>query len=177
MNDITALPQRLKERAEQAKRLGAKNPRFTADEVLALVEALEKAQRANAAQDDHLNQQQDRIESLEKKNAELGKYAGEQEGYHSAFIEWHDKTEWVQTDKRFDVIKPLGKHRADVLREYIEHLESRTVTVKLTKRSVSEVMLLSGFDRQYAEGWCSGNDNAINEMKMAGILVIEGEGQ
>ncbi|HFI5662008.1 TPA: ead/Ea22-like family protein, partial [Klebsiella michiganensis] len=47
--------------------------------VLALVEALEKAQRANAAQDDHINQQQDRIESLEKKNAELGKYAGELE--------------------------------------------------------------------------------------------------
>lgn len=44
--------------------------------VLALVEALEKAQRANAAQDDHINQQQDRIESLEKKNAELGKYVG-----------------------------------------------------------------------------------------------------
>ncbi|MHB5720531.1 ead/Ea22-like family protein [Klebsiella pneumoniae] len=46
--------------------------------ILALVEALEKAQRANAAQDDHINQQQDRIESLEK-NAELGKYAGELE--------------------------------------------------------------------------------------------------
>lgn len=44
-----------------------------------LVEALEKAQRANAAQDYHINQQQDRIESLEKKNAELGKYVGELE--------------------------------------------------------------------------------------------------
>lgn len=32
----------------------------------ALVEALEKAQRANAAQDDHINQQQDRIDWLEK---------------------------------------------------------------------------------------------------------------
>lgn len=31
----------------------------------------------------------------------------------------------MQADKRFDVIKPLGKHRADVLKEYIEHLESR----------------------------------------------------
>ena len=38
-----------------------------------LVEALEKAQRANAAQDDHINQQADRIESLEKKNGELGR--------------------------------------------------------------------------------------------------------
>ncbi|MCJ2272645.1 hypothetical protein MRO88_024175 [Klebsiella oxytoca] len=38
------------------------------DERLALVEALEKAQRTNAAQDDHINQQQDRIEQLERGN-------------------------------------------------------------------------------------------------------------
>ncbi|MEX3022673.1 ead/Ea22-like family protein, partial [Kluyvera sp. STS39-E] len=48
-------------------------------DVLELVEALEKAQRANAAQDDHINQQQDRIDTLERRNAELGKYAGELE--------------------------------------------------------------------------------------------------
>ncbi|WP_252406030.1 ead/Ea22-like family protein, partial [Escherichia coli] len=40
--------------------------------ILALVEALEKAQRTNAAQDDHINQQQDRIDILERRNAELG---------------------------------------------------------------------------------------------------------
>lgn len=42
-----------------------------------------------------------------------------------AFYEWHDKTAWVQTDKRFDVLTPWGKHRADVLKEYIEYLENR----------------------------------------------------
>ncbi|EPD0170607.1 ead/Ea22-like family protein [Klebsiella variicola] len=41
--------------------------------VLALVEALEKAQRANAAQDDHINQQQDRIDQLEKGHQEAAK--------------------------------------------------------------------------------------------------------
>ncbi|MBZ7241607.1 hypothetical protein [Klebsiella michiganensis] len=69
--------------------------------ITALVEALEKAQRANAAQDDHINQQQDRIESLEKKNAELGKYAGELESrtvtvkltdINEYLAEVHDKT-------------------------------------------------------------------------------------
>ncbi|EPH9685731.1 hypothetical protein ACYCI2_13195 [Klebsiella michiganensis] len=40
--------------------------------IATMVEALEKAQRANAAQDDHINQQQDRIDTLEKRNAELG---------------------------------------------------------------------------------------------------------
>ena len=46
-----------------------------------------------------------------------------------AFYEWHEKTAWVQTDKRFDVLLPWGKHRADVLKEYIEHLENRITQV------------------------------------------------
>ena len=41
---------------------------FAVDVMNELVEALEKAQRANAAQDDHINQQQDRIELLERGN-------------------------------------------------------------------------------------------------------------
>ncbi|WP_419235781.1 hypothetical protein ACN09D_14705 [Serratia fonticola] len=36
-------------------------------------------ERANTAQDDHINQQQDRIDTLEKKNDELGKHIGKQE--------------------------------------------------------------------------------------------------
>lgn len=73
------------------------------------------------------------VEALEAKDTEaewMRKRIEELERYHTAFTEWSDKTEWVQKDKRFDVLKPWGKHRADVLREYIEHLESRTVTVQ-----------------------------------------------
>lgn len=51
-----------------------------------LLDAYQEAQqriagleRANAAQDDHINQQQDRIDVLERRNAELGKSAGELE--------------------------------------------------------------------------------------------------
>ena len=44
--------------------------------------------------------------------------------YELSFNEWHEKTNWVQDDKRFDVLLPWGKHRADVLKEYIERLES-----------------------------------------------------
>ncbi|EBG5293713.1 hypothetical protein FI178_01850 [Salmonella enterica subsp. enterica] len=80
-------------------------------------------------------------------------------------------TAWNYQQKRIeallDELEAVEKRNAE--------LESRTVTVKLPKRTVAEVMLLSGFDRQYAEGWCSANDNAINEMKLAGIQVIEGE--
>ncbi|MGB4823871.1 MAG: hypothetical protein WBP82_03065, partial [Leuconostoc mesenteroides] len=49
------------------------------------------------------------------------------ESFRTAYMGWGEKTDWVQTDKRFDVLKPWGKHRADVLKEYIQHLESRTV--------------------------------------------------
>ncbi len=35
----------------------------------------------------------------------------------------------MQTDKRFDFLKPWGKHRADVLKAYIEHLESHIVKI------------------------------------------------
>jgi hypothetical protein len=49
----------------------------------------------------------------------------ELQSFRTAFTEWLDKTEWVQSDKRFDVIIPWGKHRADVLKLYVEHLESK----------------------------------------------------
>lgn len=47
----------------------------------------------------------------------------ELEQFKVAYMEWSDKTDWVQGDKRFDVLLPWGKHRADVLRLYIERLE------------------------------------------------------
>lgn len=47
----------------------------------------------------------------------------QESAFKAAFEVWQDKTNWVQTDRRFDVLLPWGKHRADVLREYIERLE------------------------------------------------------
>ncbi|EIV6499285.1 ead/Ea22-like family protein [Salmonella enterica] len=55
------------------------------------------------------------------------------------------------------------------LEERIAELEARAVN--LPKRSVGEVMHMSGFSRDYAEGWCAGNDNAIHEIRAAGIKV------
>lgn len=51
----------------------------------------------------------------------------------------------------------------------IAEMEAREVN--LSKLSVGEVMHLSGFSRDYAEGWCAGNDNAIHEIRAAGIKV------
>ncbi|EBP0112927.1 ead/Ea22-like family protein [Salmonella enterica] len=57
------------------------------------------------------------------------------------------------------------------LEERIAELEARAVN--LPKRSVGEVMHMSGFSRDYAEGWCVGNDNAIHEIRTAGIKAKE----
>ncbi|HIF2383109.1 TPA: ead/Ea22-like family protein [Salmonella enterica] len=57
----------------------------------------------------------------------------------------------------------------EAARQRIAELEARTVN--LQKRSVGEVMHMSGFSRDYAEGWCAGNDNAIHEIRTAGIKV------
>ncbi|MGS4819071.1 hypothetical protein ACN4GA_08490 [Raoultella terrigena] len=58
---------------ERIRTINATLPSFSLMTVDALVVALEKTQRANAAQDDHINQQQDRIDQLENKSSELGR--------------------------------------------------------------------------------------------------------
>ncbi|WP_262796514.1 hypothetical protein [Enterobacter quasiroggenkampii] len=65
------------------------------------------------------------------------------------------------------------KRKAAELR--VAELEAREVN--LPKRSVGEVMHISGFSRDYAEGWCSGNDNAIREIHAAGVKVAAGIGK
>ncbi|EAA4075089.1 ead/Ea22-like family protein [Salmonella enterica subsp. enterica serovar Napoli] len=59
--------------------------------------------------------------------------------------------------------------KLEAAEKHIAELEARTVN--LPKRSVGEVMHMSGFSRDYAEGWCAGNDNAIHEIRTAGIKV------
>ncbi|ECH6755377.1 ead/Ea22-like family protein [Salmonella enterica] len=61
--------------------------------------------------------------------------------------------------------------KLEAAEKHIAELEARTVN--LSKRSVGEVMHMSGFSRDYAEGWCAGNDNAIHEIRTAGIKVKE----
>lgn len=48
-------------------------------DVAVMGKRIAELERANAAQDDHINQQQDRIDTLEKKNGELGKHVGKLE--------------------------------------------------------------------------------------------------
>lgn len=89
MSDITTLAAKMKSAAYQSAlarkcavgmEVAAESFDFielsTPANILALVEALEAAGRRWAAQDDHINQQADRIEWLEQTNAGLGKALG-----------------------------------------------------------------------------------------------------
>ncbi|EEG8881859.1 protein Ead [Salmonella enterica] len=96
---------------------------------------------------------------------------------------YHSELNYRALAKLFGVVTPdlpplehENVHYADAaeveitaLRQRIAELEARAVN--LPKRSVDEVMHLSGFSRDYAEGWCAGNDNAIHEIRTAGIKV------
>ncbi|MCL7649206.1 ead/Ea22-like family protein [Klebsiella pneumoniae] len=88
--------------------------------VLALVEALEKAQRANAAQDDHINQQQDRIDQLEKGHQEAAKQINS----------WRRMAKQNIAEREKDIAE------LDADRQRIAELESRTV--KLPKLKMLE---------------------------------------
>ncbi|MEX0554018.1 hypothetical protein AB3X32_11995 [Klebsiella grimontii] len=91
----------------------------------ALVEALEKAQTKIIEL-----QQKCEIDPRTHEIIDLKERIENLEYFRTAYMELGDKTDWMQTDKRFDAMKPWGKHRADVLKEYIDQLASRTVTVK-----------------------------------------------
>ncbi len=114
-------------------------------DVLGLLDELEAAEK-QIAQDVQIkarlcresNSLHDRLREAEKRIAEL-------EQFKVAFTEWLDKTEWVQTDKRFDVVKPWGKHRAEVLKLYIEHLEVKLETADKLQDSAFRHGLQHGF--------------------------------
>ncbi len=120
MTDITELAQRLKLEVHRA--VSNFNPQMNIKtrDLKELVEALEKAQRANAAQDDHINQQQDRIDQLEKGHQEAAKQINS----------WRRMAKQNIAEREKDIAE------LDADRQRIAELESRTV--KLPKLKMLE---------------------------------------
>lgn len=90
--------------------------------VLALLDELEDALRANAAQDDHINQQQDRIDQLEKGHNEAAKHI------HS----WRRLAKQNIAEREKDIAALTDA------RQRIAELEARTLTVKLPPHKYRE---------------------------------------
>lgn len=86
--------------------------------------------------------------------------------------EWSNWFSFENAIDEIELVCELWRNQTDDViqfRQRIAELEARVVN--LPKLSVGEVMHMSGFSRDYAEGWCAGNDNAIHEIRTAGIKV------
>lgn len=86
--------------------------------------------------------------------------------------EWSNWFSFENAIEEIELACELWRNQTDDViqfRQRIAELEAREVN--LSKLSVGEVMHMSGFSLDYAEGWCAGNDNAIHEIRTAGIKV------
>ncbi|EAX0692307.1 ead/Ea22-like family protein [Salmonella enterica] len=132
---------------------------------------------------DDMRDAREKLEAAERSMAEQSAIVAAAEKLVRCKGRYHSELNYRTLAKLFGVITPdlpplvhENVHYADAaeveitaLRQRIAELEARTVN--LSKLSVGEVMHLSGFSRDYAEGWCAGNDNAIHEIRTAGIKV------
>ncbi|EBT4732064.1 ead/Ea22-like family protein [Salmonella enterica] len=129
---------------------------------------------------DDMRQAREQLEAAEKRNAEQREYyegviadgskriAELEKGHQEAAKQINS---WRRLAKQNIAERGKDISELEAARQRIAELEARAVN--LPKRSVDEVMHLSGFSRDYAEGWCAGNDNAIHEIRAAGIKVKE----
>lgn len=146
MTDITELAQLRTELSNPAIGTNAHLRKIA----LSLVEALEKAQSANSAQDDHINQQQDRIEQLEKGHQEAAKQI----------------TSWVRIAKQNIAEREKDIAELDAARQRIAELESRTVTVK----QFDEFQICHyGATEDYAKGYIDCQNNFFKWLTAEGI--------
>lgn len=123
---------------------------YSQEYVSALTQRIAELESANKSQDDHINQQQDRIESLEKKNGDLGR-------------------ELQEAGKRIaelEILLVRNRKRAKKLGELLD------TPVRLTE----ERTLWAGeddYDTGHVKGW---NANRIEQaalLKKQGFTVAE----
>ncbi|EOU4015910.1 ead/Ea22-like family protein [Salmonella enterica] len=122
--------------------------------ITALLDELEKAQRANVAQDDHINQQQDRIEQLEKGHKEAAKQINS----------WRRLAKQNIAERGKDISELESAERR------IAELEAREVTLPQRLQPGAD-----GYDDWYVHSADDGEylkaDDVIEAIRAAGIKV------
>lgn len=95
------------------------------------------------------------------------------DAHRVAFNTWQEKTEWVQKDKRFDVLLPWGKHRADVMKEYIDHLEAKCAALAAENAGLKSVcedrraFIMNGVQLGYIQVPTVETDPALETIRVA----------
>ncbi|EBP9900142.1 ead/Ea22-like family protein [Salmonella enterica] len=171
------------EQQANAEFISAANPATVLallDENLQLQREKDATEAVALALRDDMRQAREQLEAAEKRNAEQREYyegviadgskriAELEKGHQKAAKQINS---WRRLAKQNIAERGKDISELEAARQRIAELEARDVN--LPKRSVDEVMHLSGFSRDYAEGWCAGNDNAIHEIRTAGIKVKE----
>ncbi|EDX4491774.1 hypothetical protein AHR05_005200, partial [Salmonella enterica subsp. salamae] len=111
--------------------------------------------------DKHANQHRLSRLIIEANSAELRAIAEAVEQYTDQLI-----AALADSEKRTaELDQRLIEYAGIATREAHRVAELEARKVNLSKLSVGEVMHMSGFSRDYAEGWCAGNDNAIHEIR------------
>ncbi|EAA8724074.1 ead/Ea22-like family protein [Salmonella enterica] len=148
------------------------------DENLQLQREKDATEAVALALRDDMRQARDQLVAAGKRNAEQREYyegviadgskriAELEKGHQEAAKQINS---WRRLAKQNIAERGKDISELEAARQRIAELEARAVN--LPKRSVDEVMHLSGFSRDYAEGWCAGNDNAMHEIRAAGIKV------
>ncbi|EIE1612602.1 ead/Ea22-like family protein [Salmonella enterica] len=148
------------------------------DENLQLQREKDATEAVALALRDDMRQARDQLVAAGKRNAEQREYyegviadgskriAELEKGHQEAAKQINS---WRRLAKQNIAERGKDISELEAARQRIAELEARAVN--LPKRSVDDVMHLSGFSRDYAEGWCAGNDNAMHEIRAAGIKV------
>lgn len=165
---------------------------------LAAEEALEKAQRANAAQDDHINQQKDRIEQLERGNryaakrisswrrlakqsiAEQEKCVNELDAARQRIVELDRKNSeldsltqrWaVERAENAERIAELEESNAQVIqsRDHYKRMTEEGLKRLAESRTVKLPKKNIGWDREEDDCWNNAIDACAEALAAAGI--------
>ncbi|WP_425278323.1 hypothetical protein [Enterobacter hormaechei] len=118
-----------------------------------LTKALEAKDKAWSAQDDHINQQADRIESLEQKNAGLGKALGDAEKRIAEFDQ-RIRTQNRHACELFDEAKVQRQRVAELEASHSKLRESMATihnTIRLDGAQTSLAVILNAAKRAHDE--------------------------
>ncbi|EAA8947922.1 ead/Ea22-like family protein [Salmonella enterica] len=125
----------------------------------ALLDELEKAQRANVAQDDHINQQQDRIEQLEKGHKEAAKQINS----------------WRRLAKQNIAERGKDISELEAARQRIAELESKNGYLRTIAHEQNELAIRASLDSNNATVEMGRLHKRIAELEAREIKPAKGE--
>lgn len=133
---------------------------------------IEILEGANASQDDHINQQQERIDALEQRNSELGKYAGKLESISAAAEKLVRCKGRYHSEQNYRALAELFGVKTPDLPPL--ETEARTVSVKLPESVIDSICLTAAEIHNLGRGVSDERaQEIINSIRCAAGIKLE----